>query len=351
MKILFLIHRIQARGQEIFACQLAQELCNRGYTVKVWSLYDGEFSLSFPVASFGFKSSKELWKSSSWKKLRDCILDFGPELIQANGGDTLKFLMLSNFRYNFDSKVLFNNGGVVSYYFKSFFQRVFYRFLFQKLSGVISVSAFSDRDLLPFIPSQTPRAIIPIAIEAPNYKEDNLQSQIPVFVHIGGFTEEKNQLFSLEVFQTFQQKHPLAELHFYGDGPLLPKVKEIAKGLDKVFFHGSIQDPWSKIQKSCILVLPSKIEGTPAVIAEALVGGVPVLANAVGGIPEMCEGFESCYLLEEGTKISWIRAMEEIAIRKGETWENLKKADQKKAKKNFSMQKSATYFIHFYQSL
>lgn len=351
MKILFLIHRIQARGQEIFACQLANELEQRGHEVEVWSLYAGDFQLPFAVKSLGFEHSRELWKPKNWKRLNDLILDYKPEIVQANGGDTLKYMMLANLRYGFQPKLLFNNGGVMSYYFKSPFQRFFYHFLLKGLDGAVSVSEYSDRDLSQFISAQLPRKVIPISVLADKNPVEMIHVSHPTFVHIGGFTPEKNQLFLIEIFKAFQKTHPSSVLHFFGEGPLRSLVKKRAETMNGIIFHGAILEPWKMIPESSVLLVPSKVEGMPAVIAEALTRKIPVLANRVGGIPEMCSDFQTCRLLPEGSKKEWLMAMEEFSNKGEESWEAHRKSDQRLALARFAIDRSTDDFLNFYQSL
>lgn len=351
MKILFLIHRVQARGQEIFACQLANELEQRGHEVKVWSLYSGDFQLPFAVQSFGFEHSGELWKPKNWKRLNELILDYKPEIVQANGGDTFKYMMLVNFRYGFEPKLLFNNGGVMSYYFKSLFQKFFYCFLLKGLDAVVSVSEYSDRDLSQFISAQIPRKVIPISVLADKNAVEMTHVSHPTFVHIGGFTPEKNQLFLIEIFKAFQKTHPSSELHFFGEGPLLSFVKKRVEPMNGIIFHGAILEPWKMIPESSVLLVPSKVEGMPAVIAEALIRKIPVLANRVGGIPEMCRDFQTCRLLPEGSKKEWLMAMEEFLNKREEGREEQRKADQRLASERFCIGRSTSDFLNFYQSL
>jgi glycosyltransferase involved in cell wall biosynthesis len=77
-----------------------------------------------------------------------------------------------------------------------------------------------------------------------------------------------------------------------GAGPLLEDLKVLAAGLgiaDRVHFIGSQgrEEVADLMGRAVALVLPSRSEGWPLVIAESLACGTPVLASRVGGIPEM----------------------------------------------------------------
>ena len=53
-----------------------------------------------------------------------------------------------------------------------------------------------------------------------------------------------------------------------------------------------------ELAEACCLVLPSFQETLPVAIAEAMAAGVPVVASAVGGVPEMIEEGKSGYLVD-----------------------------------------------------
>jgi glycosyltransferase involved in cell wall biosynthesis len=82
------------------------------------------------------------------------------------------------------------------------------------------------------------------------------------------------------------------ELHVVGDGPDRQAAEARARGAGaagrSVVFHG-LQDEEGvaeRLRRSDALVLFSAFENSPCVIAECLACGLPVIAPAVGGIPE-----------------------------------------------------------------
>jgi len=77
-----------------------------------------------------------------------------------------------------------------------------------------------------------------------------------------------------------------------GSGPYLKKLKKLAYKLkSNVIFFGKVNNKrvHNIFQKSKVFVLPSRSEGMPLSIPEALACGVPVLAARVGGIPDILE--------------------------------------------------------------
>jgi len=353
MRVLFIIHGIQARGQEIFACQLADHLEKLGHTVKVISLYPGQFNLPFPVEHVGLTSAKEIWSFRFWRKFREVIIEFQPDIIQANGGDTLKFAALTRMVYPYRGKLIFNNGGVVGYYFSNSFQKSFYKFLLKKVDAAISVSDYSAKDLEKLLNSNLPQTQISIGI--PLSKEINTapEVQFQVFVHIGGFTPEKNHEFLIQAFQEYHKNHPESQLWLFGDGPLRIVTEAKAKRQlpDSIRFFGSVSNPWSLIPPNAILLLPSKIEGMPAVIAEAFLHEIPVVATRVGGIAKMAEGMPSCKLVESGNQTQFLEGMDYFRTLPLFKRTEILADSRSKAIEGFSMDKVASSFLKFYKQV
>jgi glycosyltransferase involved in cell wall biosynthesis len=88
---------------------------------------------------------------------------------------------------------------------------------------------------------------------------------------------------------------PGERLVLVGDGPLRAKLESLAAQLrvsDRVDFHG--QAPKEKIaelmQQARVVVVPSRFETSGVVALEALASGAPVVASAVGALPELLAG-------------------------------------------------------------
>jgi glycosyltransferase involved in cell wall biosynthesis len=77
-----------------------------------------------------------------------------------------------------------------------------------------------------------------------------------------------------------------------GDGPARDAHAELSRSLgldDDVDFVPSSEDVLDRIAAADLLVVASDFEGQPIVVAEALALGVPVIATAVGRVPEMVD--------------------------------------------------------------
>jgi glycosyltransferase involved in cell wall biosynthesis len=84
----------------------------------------------------------------------------------------------------------------------------------------------------------------------------------------------------------------------FGAASYLEEVRALAEGLP-IEFLGWQDDPGVVLSRLDLLVVPSTVpEATPRVILEAFAAGVPVLASAAGGIPELIEHNRTGFLIE-----------------------------------------------------
>jgi len=112
--------------------------------------------------------------------------------------------------------------------------------------------------------------------------------------------EAKNHEMLFYVMQKVLRAYPNVRLLCVGIGPRLQELKRLARRLDiedNIIFTGLRSDIPFILSKVSLLVLPSKWEGTPNVILEALVCGCPVVATRVGGIPEIIRDGETGLLV------------------------------------------------------
>ena len=109
-------------------------------------------------------------------------------------------------------------------------------------------------------------------------------------VHVGRFNAQKNHEGLLQAFQNVCRANPNCRLNLLGDGELREEMEKLAQELgirDRVHFLGSQSDVHPHLHGADIFLLPSKYEGMPMTILEAMGTGLPIVASAVGGVPDM----------------------------------------------------------------
>lgn len=115
---------------------------------------------------------------------------------------------------------------------------------------------------------------------------------LPVIVGIGRFVHQKGFDLLIDAFDRVCRQRP-CRLLLFGDGPLRDTLKNRISqlGLDElVALPGVTARPYAALSRADLFVLPSRWEGMPAVLIEALATGCPVVAaNCPGGVAEVME--------------------------------------------------------------
>jgi glycosyltransferase involved in cell wall biosynthesis len=113
----------------------------------------------------------------------------------------------------------------------------------------------------------------------------------PHLVAVGRFTREKGFDILLDALPEVVRRFRTADLVILGDGPLREELRSQAQRLrllDQVRLPGFDPNPWRYFRHADLFVLPSRYEGLPNALLEALAVGVPVVAtNCPGGVREI----------------------------------------------------------------
>ena len=137
-----------------------------------------------------------------------------------------------------------------------------------------------------------------------------------ILLTIGRLSCEKGHcdlVRAIRVLHALRQE-PEFRLVIVGDGPERAKIRTLASALGlegTVVLTGHQANVQPFYALADLFVLPSRSEGSPNVLLEAMAAGVPIVATKVGGVPEIvCHG-ESALLVEAGDS----RAMAEAILR------------------------------------
>jgi len=100
-----------------------------------------------------------------------------------------------------------------------------------------------------------------------------------------------------------------------GDGPEKSRIEERARSLhlrENVTLPGHVHDMRPYYRAADVLAISSTSEGSPNVLLEALAAGVPTVATAVGGVPEMVEDKKSALLVPPGDPRAMAQALQRL---------------------------------------
>lgn len=131
---------------------------------------------------------------------------------------------------------------------------------------------------------------------------------------------EKGQDLLLRVLARPKWRERPLKVTFYGGGPQRDSLERMARflGVTSVSFGGFVRDIVSVWQAHHGLVLPSRCEGLPLAVVEAMLCGRPPILTAVAGNPEVVEDGRTGFLASAPTEDALDAALESAWQRRSE---------------------------------
>lgn len=113
-----------------------------------------------------------------------------------------------------------------------------------------------------------------------------------ILLCVGRLSREKGQADLIQAAGLLREQRPerIFRLILVGDGPDRSRLEAMARRCgvhDWINFAGHRADVAPYYSLADVVVLPSWSEGSPNVLLEAMAAGLPIVATAVGGVPEM----------------------------------------------------------------
>ncbi len=153
--------------------------------------------------------------------------------------------------------------------------------------------------------------VIPLGLELEHFAESDrfrgelrrqlgLDEAIPLVCSVGRLVPVKNHMLLLQAFDRVLQHRPEAHLLLVGDGELRPRLEAMS---DRPPLRGHLsflgwREDLERIYADADLVVNSSLnEGTPVAVIEAMAAARPVIATAVGGVPDLIRHGETGWLV------------------------------------------------------
>ena len=197
------------------------------------------------------------------------------------------------------------------------------RFLLSRADAIVAPSAAFLRDCSALFPAAFRRGIrIHNGVDTEELSSSGASApgpplDEPFVLCIAEHNSKKALDVLLRAFASVSDTDRRLKLRLVGDGPLRQELEEQARRLslaDRVMFMGrrTRSEVFSLLNACKLAVLPSRSEPFGMVVVEALLCRRPVVATAVGGIPEIIEDRRSGLLVAADDDRALAAAIREV---------------------------------------
>jgi UDP-D-galactose:(glucosyl)LPS alpha-1,6-D-galactosyltransferase len=236
----------------------------------------------------------------------DIVLVTDPLLITI-----VKYIIKDN---QINAKVVYWDHGSLFGYLKGKLQKTVYsKEIFKGLKSADAHLAIAT-EIKDFIKNINPGANVNLIYNPlPLYRGRLIQKpSSPLFLYVGRFDDkQKNIPFMLNGLSKLKNKE--WSLKIIGTGKDENKLKNLANKLkisDRIEWLGFKEDPYGEIDYATALLLTSRWEGFPMVLAEANQRGIPVISSdCKSGTKDIVIPGRNGYLYKEGDINDFIRVI------------------------------------------
>lgn len=175
-----------------------------------------------------------------------------------------------------------------------------------------------------------------------------LPRNVPVIGCVARLSAEKDHALLLRAFEKVADEHDV-HLAVIGDGPLRDKLeaqRRTLRSADRVHLLGAKKDASRLVAAFSMVALTSEREGQPLALLEAMAAGRPIVATAVGGMPELVEG---CGTLAHQRTAESVASALSALLRDPLEARRLGLAGREKVRATFSVAAMAAAYLSHYE--
>jgi glycosyltransferase involved in cell wall biosynthesis len=169
----------------------------------------------------------------------------------------------------------------------------------------------------------------------------------------GRFSPEKGFQIFIEAAALVVQQQPEAGFILFGDGPLREELEKLIteRGLLKHFVLAGFRSDLSRFLPNLdVNVLSSFTEGLPVILLEASAAGVPTVATAVGGVPEVVEDRVEGHLVPSGDAAALAQRLLEL-LSDGGRRRAMGQAARERVRRDFSFRSTSRQYYELFHRL
>lgn len=194
------------------------------------------------------------------------------------------------------------------------------------------------------------------AVERTAFREQlGIPAGEQVILSVGRLSREKGHVDLINTLALLRTLAPSLrfKLVIAGDGPERERIAAAARAHQltaQVVFAGHATNVQKFYAIADVLALPSHSEGSPNVLLEAMAAGLPVVANAVGGVPEIATSGETALLVAPGDFEAFARGLVQLLTDR-QFARRLAQAATTHVRQKFSPETQARSLLDIYQRL
>ena len=138
--------------------------------------------------------------------------------------------------------------------------------------------------------------------------------ELPVVACVGRLSPEKGVDLMLEAWERVSARHPEWRLHVYGGGPDEEELRARAARMPgRVEFRGVVADIEDALVEASVFALPSRAEGFPMSVLEAMAYGLPTVAfDCAPGVRALVGDGRGGVLVRPGDTAAFAAALERL---------------------------------------
>jgi glycosyltransferase involved in cell wall biosynthesis len=322
MKVEMVVHGLIAAGMEMVVVQLTRGLASRGHDVGVTCI-EFEGTLGRSLRNEGFRVSLVPTPGIAPiffpRKLGRWLRDLRPDVVHIHSGAWIKAARAASWAGV--PRVVFTLHGLEGD--EPWHESVLNRWAARTTDAIAVVSrplvdhlAGIDQRKIHVVPNGVDTGrFSPTPDQATCRRAVGLPVDALIVGHVARLSPVKNQRFLIDAFSRILAGRPDAFLVLVGDGPLRQDLVQFSHQLgaaDRILFLGERSDLPDLFRSFDVFVLPSLLEGTSMSILEAMASGLPVVASAVGGTPDLLAPGECGVLFDSGDTDAFVLAVNEL---------------------------------------
>jgi glycosyltransferase involved in cell wall biosynthesis len=199
--------------------------------------------------------------------------------------------------------------------------------------------------------------LIPNGVDITRFRpacvDTSLDERAQVVVCVSGLRYEKGIDVLLQAWHLVHKQAPQARLIIVGDGSLQSQLERMAEALsiaDSVEFTGLQSDIPAQLHRGSLAVLPSRWEGMPNALLEAMACGLPCVATRVSGSEDIIQHGVNGLLVEPEDYQGMAQALLTL-VRNPALIQEYGCAARKTIERNYSSEQIVDKYVELYQRI